>query len=527
MIYGQSNDCTGARIVCDNSNISLNPQGPGFDDYTDVDNDPGCLVDGENNTTWYYFEIDEAAPTSLELGFIIDPNGGLGEDYDWALYGPGALCHKLGTPVRCSSSSAQCGFCPETGMGMGTTDITEGPGSGDGFVMTLQVQPGQGFFLVIDNWQGTNNGFVLTWTGTAAPFLDCDAEVPCSIIADAGEDMTICGGDPGPFQLDGSSTNNNGNETYRWSGTNGGTSFLSNPDIEDPFIQLPPEFTGNITYTLSVNEDSCRNTDIVSVFVTLPDVSINPLGPFCENSSVRQLSATPPGGTWGGSVNNNMFDPMQLGPGIHTVTYSYTDDDPPCTNTDSINIEVFVAFGTTISAGQDIVVPLGDQASIEVTSNVTADQIDTVIWSPAGIVECFDAACLNVLVSPVNDVTLVATAIDINGCSASDELQIVVTKDRQIYIPNIFSPNDDGVNDHFFISGNLKQIARVKRMAIYNRWGALVYEAHDFVPDDLSKAWNGDGGDQSLDPGVYAYGIEVEFIDGWIQGFEGDITLIR
>ncbi|MBL0008958.1 MAG: hypothetical protein IPP25_17735 [Saprospiraceae bacterium] len=165
----QINDCASAVVVCTSESLTFNPNGPGYDDYADPDNDPGCITALEQNSAWYYFQIDPSAPPGLELGFIIAPNGGLGEDYDWALYGPGVNCGDLGSPIRCSSSSAACGFCPETGMGMGTTDITEGPGTGDGFVMTLIVEPGQGYYLMVDNWLGTSNGFVLTWTGAAAP----------------------------------------------------------------------------------------------------------------------------------------------------------------------------------------------------------------------------------------------------------------------------------------------------------------------------------------------------------------------
>ncbi|MEO5906662.1 MAG: hypothetical protein ABIQ11_08050, partial [Saprospiraceae bacterium] len=182
----QKNDCAEALIVCDSASLEFNPMGPGFDDFADPDNFEGCIVDLEQNSAWYYFEYDPLAPPDLVLGFIISPNGGYGEDYDWALYGPDVDCGNLGFPIRCSSSSAFCGFCPETGMGMGATDFSEGPGTGDGFVATLIVQPGQGFYLFIDNWQGTNNGFVLTWQGSAAEWLNCEAEPPCALAAFAG-----------------------------------------------------------------------------------------------------------------------------------------------------------------------------------------------------------------------------------------------------------------------------------------------------------------------------------------------------
>jgi gliding motility-associated-like protein len=334
------NDCADAVIVCSNEALTFNPDGPGYDDYSDPDNQPGCITSLEQNSAWYYFQINPNAPPNLELGFVIHPNGGLGEDYDWALYGPDVNCGALGNPLRCSSSSAACGFCPETGLGMGTTDVTEGPGTGDGFVMLITVQPGQGFYLMIDNWLGTSNGFVLEWTEEAAPYLNCDAKPPCSLNADAGPDINTCEGEEGVL-LNGSSTNGQGAEMYEWSGTNGGTAFLSDPNVADPTLDIPIGFNGIITYTLTVTEDTCVAEDMVDVYVNaLPTVNINAAGPFCANNGPQILSATPPGGTWGGAATGNTFNPTSNGPGIHTVTYTYTDNNG-CTNTDELDIEVF------------------------------------------------------------------------------------------------------------------------------------------------------------------------------------------
>ncbi len=341
--YGiaQLNDCVNAAVVCNSENLAFNPIGPGHDDFADPNNFEGCITALEQNSAWYYFEIDPLAPPNLELGFIINPLGGFGEDYDWAVFGPNVDCGNLGSPIRCSSSSAQCGFCPETGMGMGTTDVSEGPGTGDGFVSTMIVQPGQGFYLMIDNWIGTQNGFIMTWTGTAAEYLNCSANPPCSITAFAGDDIDACEGDDTGFELDGSDYGGQGAQTYSWTGTNGGTAFLSDPEIQNPTVTLPPGFTGSIVYTLVVNEETCEGVDEVEVTVhPLPVINIIEEDPMCENALPETLSATPPGGSWGGSVTSNSFNPALNGPGIHEVTYTFSDVYD-CSQTASIFIEVY------------------------------------------------------------------------------------------------------------------------------------------------------------------------------------------
>ena len=404
------NDCPSAQVVCSSENLAFNPNGPGVNDFADPDNNPGCIVDLEQNSAWYYFEIDPAAPPDQTLGFIIHPNGGLGEDYDWALYGPDVVCGDLGNPIRCSSSSAACGFCPETGMGMGATDFTEGPGTGDGFVMTLQVEPGQGFYLLIDNWQGTMNGFELEWTDSASSYLNCEAQPPCALSAIAGSDLSACEGDETAIQLNGSSYGSHGNEVYSWSGTNGGTGFLSDPDIANPTITLPPNFNGTIIYTLTVTEDTCTGTDELELTVNpLPFITINTVGPFCENNPTQTLSGTPAGGTWGGAVTSNMFNPVTHGPGIHTVTYTYTDFNG-CMNTTSMDIEVYELPNVTVDP--DPAEFCDDEGSVLLTA-IGSDGAGSYLFNWNTPTGTGDGNTYNASLSGSHHITVT----DANGCS--------------------------------------------------------------------------------------------------------------
>ncbi len=421
----QINDCSEAQVVCNDSDLSFNPQGPGENDFANPNNHPGCITALEQNSAWYYFQIDPTAPPDLVLGFIINPFGGYGEDYDWALFGPNVSCGNLGFPVRCSSSSFMCGFCPQTGMGMGATDFTEGPGTGDGFVSTLIVQPGQGFYLLIDNWQGTNNGFQLKWSGTAAPYLNCAATPPCSLGARAGADFAACEGDDN-VQMSGSAYGGHGNETYSWSGTNGGTAFLSDPNTEDPIASIPLGFSGSIIYTLTVTEDTCMGTDDVELTVNpLPDLEINQIGPYCANITSQLLSAVPGGGTWGGAATGNMFNPMLNGPGIHTVTDTYTDING-CTTTESIDIEVYEL--PDISIDPDPAVFCDNEAPVQLTATGSGGAGGyTYQWTTP---ETVDGNTFDAFFSGLH--TVVVT--DDNGCTNSTALAVTFNANPDVQI---------------------------------------------------------------------------------------------
>ncbi|MFT6321907.1 MAG: gliding motility-associated-like protein, partial [Granulosicoccus sp.] len=97
---------------------------------------------------------------------------------------------------------------------------------------------------------------------------------------------------------------------------------------------------------------------------------------------------------------------------------------------------------------------------------------------------------------------------------------------RAIYIPNVFTPNGDGENDIFMIyAGDLSQIKQVNTFMIYDRWGETIFRAADFEPMDPQNGWDGTFKGETLNPQVFVYWAEIEFIDGLKVMYKGDVTL--
>jgi gliding motility-associated-like protein len=97
----------------------------------------------------------------------------------------------------------------------------------------------------------------------------------------------------------------------------------------------------------------------------------------------------------------------------------------------------------------------------------------------------------------------------------------------KVFIPNVFSPNGDNMNDLLTIFGD-NHVRRIKSFQIFNRWGGLVYRAVDFAPNDLTVGWNGRGSNgQILGADVFVYWAEIEFLDGSVVTKMGDVSLIR
>ena len=277
-------DCDGAQVVCTNSTFSFSPSGIGnVDDFSSPNNFSGCLTTGENNSAWYYFEFDNNTVPGEIITFVIDANNSA--DYDFAVFGPGAGCGALGAPIRCSYAGGN----GDTGLDTGATDFSEGAG-GDGFVAPISVGPGQGFYLLIDNFSGNGQSFTLTWGGDAADNLNCN---PCSLdIISYTPSWQVCPGGPGitfDIVLDGTSPST----TYEWSSPDGGMPYLSNGFVLNPTVVIPAGVNGTFTYNLTITEGSC--TEQLTITVTsdgVPPLTISGDDEFCPGESVT-LTVTP------------------------------------------------------------------------------------------------------------------------------------------------------------------------------------------------------------------------------------------
>lgn len=118
-------------------------------------------------------------------------------------------------------------------------------------------------------------------------------------------------------------------------------------------------------------------------------------------------------------------------------------------------------------------------------------------------------------------VTLVAQIPNSINCSDTINAQTIsIISKPEIYIPNTFTPNNDGFNDIFKIRG--PQFS-VFYLAVYNRWGQLVYST-----EDVSQGWDGVFNGRLADPGVFGYYMKARCSE---QGEEiikkGNVTLIR
>jgi gliding motility-associated-like protein len=113
-----------------------------------------------------------------------------------------------------------------------------------------------------------------------------------------------------------------------------------------------------------------------------------------------------------------------------------------------------------------------------------------------------------------------------NDCIVDTTLA-VLSAPCKLFVPNVFSPNGDGVNESFAVFTSAEENIIITSYLVYDRWGNLVYSAGNFQIADNSFWWNGMSNEKNCESGVYTYFIEAQYEDGSKEPYYGDITLIR
>ncbi len=175
-----------------------------------------------------------------------------------------------------------------------------------------------------------------------------------------------------------------------------------------------------------------------------------------------------------------------------------------------------------IELGPDWSIQLGESVEIEAMVN---DELIASTWSPE--VEGCAMDCLGFEIFPTNSQYYYLTAVSDDECVAVDSVFIEVEKIRKVYIPNIFSPNFDGINDYFAPIVIAPNVESIQSFQVFNRWGAVVYEGRDFISGASSSGWDGTFKGKPANVGVYVYLAEIRFLDGELIQYSGDVLLLR
>ncbi len=305
-----------------------------------------------------------------------------------------------------------------------------------------------------------------------------------------------------------------------------------------PVAQNLPAGVYSVTITdLEGCQDSLSFTIIepAEIVAVIPD----PEDPLCFNSTTKVFIDTIYGGV--GNMlsdyqymvdNNGILLPPNIpadifGDGGHEVTIF---DPNGCSTVVVVDIDQPEEIRVTFPE-DPFVVELGDTTrQLQPIITPLSTQVDSFIWSPADYLS--DPGVRNPFVRPLESLDYELTVIDVNGCEGVGSVFVELDANRNLYIPNAFSPNGDGANDEFRIYPCVG-VTRVVSANIFDRWGDLVFQSEGadvgsglYCGNGL-VLWDGRFNNETMNMGVYVYVIEVEFLDNVRLVYRGDVSLMR
>lgn len=518
-------DCSSAALLCDKSPFVVKYVTGAGNDPNETNN---TCISEEKQTTWFKW----IAKNNGTLTFVLTPIQ-ITDDLDFVVFElPNGYDNCDGKIVlRCNATFggnyAACG--PKTGLDLLSTDLEENyncDAGEDGFVKYIDMVKGHTYALVVNNWSASGKGFSIEFGGTGefeGPEPDFVFDPPTGLRCEDSIQIT----DVTDYKL-GTIVDRN------WSFGRDASPQVKHG--EGPYKVFYDSY-GWKSVTLTVKSDKgCISTKVKDIWME-PCCEDLPVGerlkividsvkdPVCagDTNGVIYVSGLRGDPYYRFSVQDTNFNynPIfhNLGQGTYKV---YIVDKKGCR--DSVYVDIVDPEKLIADAGPDQQLDLGDHTFMNGDYFPRAYNV-TQQWIPN--YNLVDSSDFETEAFPYVTTTYTLRVVqDETGCVAEDDMTIFVNTNRKVRIPNVFTPNGDGMNE-MFTAYNVKAATGIDEMKIYDRWGELIYEAKNINLGDESKGWDGTFKGQKVNPGVYVYLFMIRFLDDEVIPFAGDITVLR
>ena len=284
------------------------------------------------------------------------------------------------------------------------------------------------------------------------------------------------------------------------------SSSLSSPSIQNP-IASPDDTT---LYVVEITNSCGSGFDSVIVDVIHTQLEVNGGGTICAGDTIGAWVTGAVSYSWNPSAFANPADAplVYLSPENSTVFEVTGVDEFNCVATASLNVNVYPR--AEIDAGPDAYFDYPD--SIMLYGNAMGF---ACYWWPSEGLSC--DTCEQTWASPAEPTVYHLAIVDDFGCVNDDS--VFVRPFFPLFVPNAFTPNADGVNDLFQVSG---QLVTGFHLSIFNRWGMKVFESFD-----MQTPWTGDAGSGYYAPNdIYNWVLEYDSLDRRSR-LEGHVVLAR
>ena len=174
-----------------------------------------------------------------------------------------------------------------------------------------------------------------------------------------------------------------------------------------------------------------------------------------------------------------------------------------------------------VDLGPDVTISFGDSTLLE--AEVNSNIIQSFQWTPADYLQQPQEQLT--WARPPETQAYAVQVTDTMGCTASDRILVTVQKEERVYIPNIIYLHSDSYN-HILTISTGPEVQNIRSLRVYDRWGGCLYEGLDLPTNDAQFGWPGTYKGKNVTPGVYVYTLEVQYIDGTLEVFYGDVTVV-
>ncbi|GEM_PF-3806826 len=285
---------------------------------------------------------------------------------------------------------------------------------------------------------------------------------------------------------------------------------------------------GNYTVTVT-DANSCSNTatfnlatnEALSVEVQTSNTSCFVGGEIGQLVITELLNAN---GSAEYSLDGSLFQPIGPLPfAIENLRVGtaelYVQDENDCQT--STNFTIPIATDNQLTLGEDQNLLLGDSLILIPEANFDIVRFE---WTATAPLTCTDCSTIRLL--PTADGQYTLTAYQANGCSLTASVMVRLRKENLVFIPNVFSPNDDGINDIYQIFPS-QSVSRINQFQVFDYEGRLMHQVNNRAPNDGSIGWDGRFNGRKMVPAVFVVLVEVTLLDGTKEQYRETVTLIE
>jgi gliding motility-associated-like protein len=335
---------------------------------------------------------------------------------------------------------------------------------------------------------------------------------------DAGPDLAVCG--PFPVVVL-TATGDGGVQLFHWSTNAQFTDTLNNPLTDSTATVFPQQPVS--WFHVQALGDACALPDSMQVTVELLDPQLLGDTLICSEDPAQLLLL-------GSDAGSNILwlpeSDIVAGQGtteatvqpVETTAYGVEVESPAgCTWSGTITVQVSPIVGPAVTASVDQPIVT---AGTTVQLGATPQSGVTYSWEPAGLVSDPTSGAPTATVTTTTTFTVtVSDGICTKDASVEVTVYELICEEPDIFVPNTFTPNGDGVNDVLFVRG--RHITDLEFM-VFDRWGEKVFETRD-----QNVGWDGTFRGQAVDPAVFVYHLTAWCADGQRYFTKGNVTVIR